>query len=445
MTDHDGTTGRQDSTYSRRRILTSTAGLLPFALAAPASGRRSGPWPIDENRQNGPHSGPTAPVKAYYQRAWETETDDFRQFASDVGVLSHSGSPLPDLIDTQPRFLSTARRREIDEVAVTERDVPLERFTESSTFLRESLTAADEESIAATNAVVTVTFESAPFNAEWLVATEDDEWRLVYVRAPRPDGPTATVRQYYRQANADSVEEFTAFADVVDEVSHRVSPLGEIARQGPSLYSTARRATVLDVGVVGEGIAPQRVLEESPFLRASLGDDDVSAIAAENAVVSVHLDVDGSELVQQWFLATDDQGWGLVWVTDLSTPRAVVRELYRIADRAEDDTAVADEVDELSHSASIMPGSMRRTVVGDSVFSQLRQATLLETEIVARNIDAGGVTNRLGGRESAPKIQSIAAENAVVTATVAFEQLEGPVTTEYIVAPEDGEWRIVWF
>ncbi len=261
-------------------------------------------------------------------------------------------------------------------------------------------------------------------------------------------GPEAVVRRYYRRAERNS--DYTAFADEVSALAHGVSPLPAVAADNPPLYTSARRATVLDTRVVSRDVDPRRVVDGSSYLDATLTEDETEALAGDNAVVAVRLGTGDGEVVQQWFLATDDDGWGLVWVADVTpstdgtTPSGVVRRVYRLAGEAESRLEFANGADSLTHSASIVPGAMRRPLVGDTVFEELRRGTLRDTEVVARNVGPGAVTNRLGGDESAPQVRSVAEENAVVDATVEYDQV-GETTREWLLATEAGEWRMVWF
>lgn len=64
--------------------------------------------------------------------------------------------------------------------AVVAENVDVERFTDRSSLLRASLGEAETRDVAEKNAVVSVSFRSATPDAEWPIATEDGEWRLVW-------------------------------------------------------------------------------------------------------------------------------------------------------------------------------------------------------------------------------------------------------------------------
>ncbi|ELZ38597.1 MULTISPECIES: twin-arginine translocation signal domain-containing protein [Halorubrum] len=128
--------------------------------------------------------GPVAVVEAYYRRA--SDAEDAEAFADDVRDLAHSASPLSELAGDAPMaFDGTVRQRFVESVVIAE-DLSPDRIRSVSGFLAASLTADGTESIAAENALVSVTVEADDGELElrWLVATDGGEWRLVWPGEP---------------------------------------------------------------------------------------------------------------------------------------------------------------------------------------------------------------------------------------------------------------------
>jgi len=283
-----------------RRLFLSVGGATVLALAV---GRSS--TAVDSD-------GPTAAVEEYYRRA--SASEDSEAFADEVTALAHGASPLSRLAEDVPMAFDATVRQELSEVAVADEDVSADEIRAISEFLAASLTDAEIESIAAENAIVSATVvggDGGEFTIEWLVATDDGEWRVVW--PGEPEGPVTVVREYYRRANAS--EDSEAFADEVAALAHPASPLGEVAADVPSLFDGARRQEVVEAGVAARDVDAERVRAVSDFFGASADDEAIEAVTAENAIVSVTVaDADGEEFAVEWLVATHDGEWRLVWL-----------------------------------------------------------------------------------------------------------------------------------
>lgn len=124
----------------------------------------------------------------------------------------------------------------------------------------------------------------------------------------------------------------------------------------------------------------------------------------------------------------------------------VVREYYRRASTAESVDAFAEQVPELAHSAS--PLSDVATDVPRLLDGALRQR-LADVEVVDEDLSGGEVletSDFLAGAVSQEEVEGIAEDNAVVAVTLETgDVVVGVFAKEWLVAPEDGEWRLVWF
>lgn len=148
-------------------------------LVAPEDGEWRLVW-FDER------NGPEAVVRRYYRRAAAAE--DEAAFARQVAALSHGASPLPLVAESAmetPGSLFAAPRQELVGTEIVATDVEMERILAVSDFLAGALTAEELAAIAEENALVAATvvddrLESGRFVREWLVATDGDEWRLVW-------------------------------------------------------------------------------------------------------------------------------------------------------------------------------------------------------------------------------------------------------------------------
>ncbi|MEZ3165823.1 hypothetical protein ABNG02_00610 [Halorubrum ejinorense] len=257
-----------------------------------------------------------------------------------------------------------------------------------------------------------------------------------------PGGPAAVVEEYYRRASAS--EDAEAFADEVAGLAHGASPLSRLAEDVPMAFDSTVRQELSGAAVVVEDVSAERIRSISGFLSASLTDDEVESIAAENAIVSATVvGGDGGEFEIRWLVATDDGEWRVVWPGEPEGPVTVVREYYRRADEAESAAAFADDVRELSH-----PASPLREVAEDvpGLFDGARRQAVVEAAVAARDVDAErvrGVSDFFRGAVDDEAVEAIAAENAVVSVTVADDDGD-EFDVEWLVATDAGEWRLVW-
>ncbi|MEZ3165358.1 twin-arginine translocation signal domain-containing protein [Halorubrum sp. RMP-47] len=414
-----------------RRSFLSASGVTVLALAA---GR---PSIADDN------DGPAAAVGAYYRRA--SASEDSEAFAEAVPTLAHPASPLSQVAEDVPMAFDETVRQELSETAVVAEDLSAEQIRSISGFLSAALSDEEIESLAAENAVVSATVVGSDGDEtefHWLVATDDDgEWRVVWPGAP--EGPVAAVEEYYRRASAS--EDSEAFADDVIAIAHPASPLSRVAEDVPMTFDAAVRQDLSETAVVAEDLSADEIRSISGFLSAALSDEEIESLAAENAVVSATVvDTDGDETEFRWLVATDDDGeWRVVWPGAPEGPVAVVREYYRRAGEAESATAFAEDVAALAHRASPL-SEVAADVPG--LFDGARRQRLIEAAVVARDVDAERVRSSsdfFSGAADDEAIETIAAENAIVSVTVAGEGGD-EFELEWLVAPDDGEWRLVW-
>ena len=255
-------------------------------------------------------------------------------------------------------------------------------------------------------------------------------------------GPATAVEAYYRRASAS--EDAEAFADDVAALAHPFSPLSRLAEDVPMAFDAAVRQELSDAAVVDEDLSADRIRSISGFLAASLTEAEVESIAAENAVVSATVvGGDGGEFELEWLVATDGGEWRVVWPGEPEGPVTVVREYYRRAGDAESAAAFADDVEALAHPASPL-GEIAADVPG--LFDGARDRELVAAEVVAEDADAErvrGVSDFFSGAADDEAIESIAAENAIVSVTVADGDGD-EFELEWLVATDGGEWRLVW-
>ena len=123
----------------------------------------------------------------------------------------------------------------------------------------------------------------------------------------------------------------------------------------------------------------------------------------------------------------------------------VVEEYYRRASASEDSEAFADDVAALAHGAS--PLSRLAEDVPMAFDATLRQE-LADATVAAEDVSADRIRDISGFLAASlddAAVESIAAENAVVSAVVADDGAEdGEFEVRWLVATDDGEWRLVW-
>lgn len=264
---------------------------------------------------------------------------------------------------------------------------------------------------------------------------------------PGSDGPTAVVSEYYRRARA--AEDSETFAEQVPELTHSVSPLSKLATDVPMAFDGTLRQELVDVEVVEEDVGAERIEAVSDFFAASVGEDGIARLAGNNAVVAVTLaagEAIGGRVAKEWLVAPEDGEWRLVWFDDRNSPQAAVREFLRQVNAADSIEALDDPVDDLTHSVSPLVNVVEHT---PRFFTGLQRQNLTGTEVVGEDLDAGALADRFGlfanwARQA--DIESVAEENAVVAVTLCGDDLDvGGFTQDWLVAPESGEWQVVWF
>jgi hypothetical protein len=261
------------------------------------------------------------------------------------------------------------------------------------------------------------------------------------------NGPKTVVREYYRRAGA--AETARAFASTVPEVAHSASPLPEVAEDVPRTLDGALNQEVDEIEVVEEDVSAETVRDFSDFFAESVGEEAIGSIAEENAVVAVTLETDdvvGGTFAKEWLVAPEDGEWRLVWFGERDSPEAAVREFFRQVTLADSFEALDEPVADLSHSASPLVNVAEYT---PWYFRGIRRQELGRTDVVAENVDPARIASEFTSFvswTSGDAIEDVAGENAVVATSLSDDQL-GIETFQqrWLVAPEYGEWRVVWF
>lgn len=234
----------------------------------------------DGEADAGPAADPVETIDAFLEAA----------VAEDVGAMDellHGSSPLRDLLATQgpPEF------EDVDDVERGETDVVVEDASvedvlelEAPSFL---LDEAALETVVAEEDVVVVETEletSAALEGDtWVLATEDDEWRVFWVggRAEPPDDPEG--------AFAEPIEDEAN--DVVADVEYDVDPGDDADDEFPD--ADFARVTLTD----SPGTDADAVRIESTIAgdETELAGDEPGAWAGSWATVALH--PDGDQLV----------------------------------------------------------------------------------------------------------------------------------------------------
>lgn len=258
--------------------------------------------------------------------------------------------------------------------------------------------------------------------------------------------PETVVGEYYRRARR--TRDAIAFADEVETLSHSLSPLRRVADDIPRTLDGVSSQKVLEKQVVETEIDADGVRGFSDFLAGSVGDGGLETLAEENAVVSVRLEDDSlerPELRLEWLVAPEDGAWRLVWFELAGGPETVVEEYYRRAGRAASLEAFADDVERLSHSRSPL-----RDVVesAPTILGGAETQTLVSTDTAERDIGPRQMLNRsefFAESVTDEDLRAFASENAIVSATLRTDRAGvRAFQTQWLVAPDGGEWRLVW-
>lgn len=132
---------------------------------------------------------------------------------------------------------------------------------------------------------------------------------------------------------------------------------------------------------------------------------------------------------------------------DFGSPTAVVEPYYEAIEDASDGLSGeewVEELDEYLHSESpyrdLWEDRSAEEMQGDG-----RTVDSVETEVTDEDLSAEELQEEFSGgffNVSDDSIDAIADDNAVVEATLTFEESEEEAALEHINAPEDGNWQI---
>jgi len=129
----------------------------------------------------------------------------------------------------------------------------------------------------------------------------------------------------------------------------------------------------------------------------------------------------------------------------LDGPTEAVREYYRRASAAETRESFAAEIPDLAHTVSPLLNVAENT---PSVFDGALRQELVDVDVVKENIGAKAIrdiSDFLAGSVSDQEVAALAETNAVVAVTLESDEvMGGELAKEWLVAPDDGEWRLVW-
>jgi hypothetical protein len=261
-----------------------------------------------------------------------------------------------------------------------------------------------------------------------------------------PTGSVGIVREYYRRAGAaESVE---AFAQQIPDLAHSVSPLLDVATDIPRLFDGALRQQLVEAEVVDENLSDEEILDISEFFAGSVSQTEAETLAETNAVVAVTLEAEeiiGGAFAKEWLVAPEDGEWRLVWFKERESPRAAARELFRQVKLADSLEALDRPIGDLSHSTSPLVNVVEYT---PWYLRGLRRQKLVQTSVVAENIDPEEIASEFTAFinwASRNDVEAVAEENAVVALSLRDQELAiENFTQKVLLAPESGEWRVVW-
>ena len=180
-----------------------------------------------------------------------------------------------------------------------------------------------------------------------------------------------------------------------------------------------------------------------------MSDEAIERIAEQNAIVAATLEADtviGGELATEWLVAPDDGAWRVVWPDSRNSPRAAVRRFFRQITQTEYPGQLTEPISELSHSSSPLANIADYT---PWYFRGLRRQQLRRTEVTAENIDIRTIATTFTPIISwaqKSEVEAIAEQNAVVDVSLSDDRVDvAEFDQQWLVAPDDGEWRVVWF
>jgi len=260
-----------------------------------------------------------------------------------------------------------------------------------------------------------------------------------------PSGPTAPVRAYYQRAA--ETESARSFANQVPDLAHSASPLRKLAADAPTVFDDVLEQDLVDMVVTRRDVDAGYIEDISGFLAGSLSDAELETLAETNAVVAVTVDSANSagRVRRDWLVAPEDGDWRLVWVDSGNTPQVITRRFIQTIASVDSIEAADDPVGRLSHSVSPLFSLVE---YNPWFFGGLRRQELLRTRLGASELDSGELVRRFGLLASwmdKADIDTIAGDNAVVEVTMADDELDTTVELEWLLAPEGGEWSVVWF
>ena len=133
-------------------------------------------------------------------------------------------------------------------------------------------------------------------------------------------------------------------------------------------------------------------------------------------------------------------------------PAAVVLRYYHAADRAGDADEFINGVATIVHSASTFD---RRLETDRSYWTEARTVVVEGVTVVEENLGDEQLVDRVGflgasvlplyGEGLSAELDAIAGENAVVRATLTRRDGSGEeLVREWLLATDDGRWRLVW-
>lgn len=134
---------------------------------------------------------------------------------------------------------------------------------------------------------------------------------------------------------------------------------------------------------------------------------------------------------------------------DTSSPTALVESYYEALDDLDQDMSAEDILDELDafyHSQSPIRDLVEQGAGNESNGdTQQKSLASVSTEVTDENLGKEALDQRFGLSffgASEEAMNAFADENAVVTASVEYEEAEGN-EQEHLTATEDGEWQMV--
>jgi len=156
---------------------------------------------------------------------------------------------------------------------------------------------------------------------------------------------------------------------------------------------------------------------------------------------------------------TDDQSGGGGADTREEAAKAVVEEFYGLAEMIESRDDLDDYIDaiaELTHSVSPIPELYRSLAESEGGELTVTVYESVETAVVDADLGSEAIQEDffLASEVSAEDLETVAGENLVVEAVLsggtavlggdAADDGDDDDTTEWLVAPENGDWSIVF-